>query len=52
VKALTKNYCGENGASRKSQEMKRTEMVTLTFCSELDKVWPAGHALLALTAHH
>jgi len=32
--------------------MKRTEMITLKFFIELDKVWPEGHALLALTAHH
>ena len=25
-------------------------MVTLKFCSGLDKVWSTGHALLALTA--
>jgi len=29
--------------------MKRTEMATLQFCSQLDKVWPEMHALLALT---
>jgi len=27
-------------------------VVTLKFCSELDKVWPGGHALQALTANH
>jgi len=32
--------------------MKRTGMVTLTFCSELDKVWPAIYVLLVLTARH
>jgi len=32
--------------------MKRIEVVTLKFCSELDKVWAGGHALLVLTAHH
>jgi len=30
--------------------MKRTEMATSKFIIEIDKVWPAGHALLALTA--
>jgi len=32
--------------------MTRTEMVTLKFFIGLDKVWLAGHALLALTARH
>jgi len=36
----------------KNQEMKRTEVVPLNFCSELDKVWPGGHALLVLASHH
>ena len=30
--------------------MKRTEVVTLKFCSELYKVWPGGHVLLVPTA--
>jgi len=32
--------------------MKRTEMVTLKVFTELHKLWPAGHALLALTARY
>jgi len=31
--------------------MKRTEMATIQFCSELDKVWPLNACLLALTGH-
>jgi len=27
----------------KNQEMKRTEVIHLKRCSELDKVWPGGH---------
>jgi len=29
--------------------MERKEVVALTFCSELDKVWVGGYALLVLT---
>jgi len=32
--------------------MIRTEMVTIKIFIELDKVWPAVHALLVLTASH
>jgi len=32
--------------------MKRTEVGALKFCSELDKAWPGGHALLVLTGDH
>jgi len=45
-------FSGKSGEARKNQEMKRTEVVTLKFCSELGKVWPGGHAFLVLTAHH
>jgi len=31
--------------------MKRTEVIALNFCSELDK-WHVGHALLVLTGDH
>jgi len=31
--------------------MKRTEVIPLNFCSELDK-WHVGHALLVLTGDH
>jgi len=43
---------GKSGAVRKNQEMKRTEMATLQFCSQLGNVWPEMHALLALTEQH
>jgi len=36
----------------KYQEMKRTEVVPLNFCSELDKVWSGWHAMLVLTGDH
>jgi len=36
----------------KNQQMKRTEVVPLKYCSELDKVQPGGHALLVLTGDH
>jgi len=54
VQASTLTYSGKCGAARKNQEMKRTEVVVLPlkFCSELDKVWPGGHALLVLTGEH
>jgi len=29
----------------KNEEMTRTQVVPLRFCSEPDKVWPGGHAL-------
>jgi len=32
--------------------MKRTEMITFKFFIQIDKVWPAGHSLLALIARH
>jgi len=32
--------------------MKRTGVVTVKFCSELDKVWLGEHALLVLTGGH
>jgi len=32
--------------------MKTTEVVTLKFCSVLDKIWPGGRAFLVLTGDH
>jgi len=35
-----------------NEEMKRTDVVPLKFCSELEKAGPEGHALLVLTVDH
>jgi len=43
---------GKSGAVRKKSRNEKTELVTLKFCGELDKVWPGGHVLLVLTANH
>jgi len=32
--------------------MKKTEVKTFKFCSELDQLWPGGLALLVLKVQH
>jgi len=49
VMALTSTYSDKSGAVKKFNEWKE-EMVAPKFCSGLDKVCLAGHALLALAA--